>query len=390
MLASLLALTALAAPGPEGTWRAALDLAGGTLRFSVTITRDGASLGGRLCTGTSCERFTAVTRRGDSLVLDLGDYAAGIVARLSGDSLTGTYQNVGRRGPRVIPFRAARGNWEAVAGPAPLLGRWDAWFQGAVEATPRVLEFRNGGNGLEGTVISNSGDYGLFSGRALRDSFELAHFDGINVYLLAGRLAGDTLRGLFHAGLRTQTPFVATRSGGRAHLTPPTEVTRVDTTIPLAFTFPDLAGRPVSLSDPAFAGKVVLVDIFGTWCPACHDAAPVLGRFYREYHARGLEIIGLAFEVTGDPVQDGEMVRRFREKFSVPYPLLLGGASETDVVRELLPQLDGFTAFPTTLFVGRDGRVRRVHAGFYGPATGPQHFALVADFRREIEALLAE
>ncbi len=390
MLASLLALTTLAAPGPEGTWRAALDLAGGTLRFSVTITRDGATLGGRLCNGASCERFTGVSLRGDSLVLDLGDYAAGIVARLSGDSLTGSYQNVGRRGPRVIPFRASRGRWEAVAGPAPLLGRWDAWFQGAVEATPRVLEFRNGANGLEGTVISNSGDYGLFSGRALRDSFELAHFDGINVYLLAGRLAGDTLRGVFHAGLRSQTPFVATRSGGRAHLTPPTEVTRVDTTIPLAFTFPDLAGRPVSLSDPVFAGKVVLVDIFGTWCPACHDAAPVLGRFYREYHARGLEIIGLAFEVTGDPVQDGEMVRRFRDKFSIPYPLLLGGASETDVVRELLPQLDGFTAFPTTLFVGRDGRVRRVHAGFYGPATGPQHFALVADFRREIEALLAE
>jgi thiol-disulfide isomerase/thioredoxin len=390
MLASLLALTVLAAPGPEGTWRAALDLAGGTLRFSVTITRDGASLGGRLCNGASCERFTGVRLRGDSLVLDLGDYAASIVARLQGDSLTGTYQNVGRRGPRVIPFRAARGRWEAVAGPPRLLGRWDAWFQGAVEATPRVLELRNAGNGLEGTVISNSGDYGLFSGLAMQDSFALAHFDGANVYLLAGRLAGDTLRGVFHAGLRSQTPFVATRSDGRAHLTPPTEVTRVDTTIPLAFTFPDLAGRPVSLSDPAYRGKVVLVDIFGTWCPACHDAAPVLGRFYREYHARGLEIVGLAFEVTGDPVQDGAMVRRFRDKFSIPYTLLLGGASETDVVRELLPQLDGFTAFPTTLFVGRDGRVRRVHAGFYGPATGPQHFALVADFRRAIEALLAE
>lgn len=390
MLASLLTLAALAGPGPEGAWRAVLDLAGGPLRFSVSLTRDGATLGGRLCNASSCERFTAVELRGDSLVLDLGDYAASIVARFHGDSLTGSYRNVGRRGPRTIPFRAARGDWPVEPGPDRLLGRWDAWYQGAVEATPRVLEFRNGGHGLEGTVISNSGDYGLFRGRALRDSFELAHFDGANVYLLTGEQSGDTLRGLFHAGLRTQTPFVATRSTGRPHLTPPSAVTRVDTTAPLQFTFPDLSGRPVSLGDPAYAGKVVLVDIFGTWCPACHDAAPVLGRFYREYHARGFEIIGLAFEVTGDPLQDGEMVRRFREKFSIPYTLLLGGASETDIVRELLPQLDGFTAFPTTLFVDRRGRVRRVHAGFYGPATGAQHPALVADFRREIEALLAE
>ena len=54
------------------------------------------------------------------------------------------------------------------------------------------------------------------------------------------------------------------------------------------------------------------------------------------------------------------------------------------------PQLDGFTAFPTTLFIGRDGRVRKVHAGFYGPATGAQHTALVQEFARTVDALLAE
>ena len=56
--------------------------------------------------------------------------------------------------------------------------------------------------------------------------------------------------------------------------------------------------------------------------------------------------------------------------------------------QDLLPQLDGFTAFPTLVFLGRDGRVRRVHAGFYGPATGPQYEALLVELRREVEALL--
>jgi thiol-disulfide isomerase/thioredoxin len=378
------------AQDPTGEWRAVLDQAGGPLAVRLTIAGKGGTLGGRFCNGPRCEPAVAITRRGDSLHFDLIDYAATITARLHGDSLTGSYQNVGRRGPRTIPFRAARGRFQPSPAPKALAGRWDAWFQGTVEATPRVLEFRNGQLGLEGTVISNSGDYGLFWGRSERDSFELAHFDGINVYRLTGRIAGDTLRGTFHAGLRAQTPFVATRSAGRRHLTPPTEVTRADTAVPLAFTFPDADGTPVSFADPRFRGKVVLVDIFGTWCPACHDAAPVLRRLYRDYRARGLEIVGIAFEVTGDTAEDGRMVRRFREKFAVPYPLLLGGASETDVVAELFPQLEGFTAFPTTLFVGRDGKVRRIHAGFYGPATGRQHDALVAEFRREIERLLAE
>lgn len=391
MLAALFLALATASPSdPTGEWRAVLDQAGGPLGFRLVVTREAGGLRGRFCNGPACEAPVRVTPVGDSLRFDLSDYAASITARLHGDSLTGSYQNVGRRGPRSLPFRAARGGHRPVPGPAALLGRWDAWFAGTVEATPRVLEFRNGPAGLVGTVISNSGDYGLFWGRPVGDSVEFAHFDGSNVYRVTARLVGDTLRGTFHAGLRAQTPFTATRSTGRRHLTPPTEVTRADSTIPFGFRFPDADGRPVGFDDARFRGKVVLVDIFGTWCPACHDAAPVLGRLYREYRPRGLEIVGIAFEVTGDTAQDGVMVRRFRDKFDVPYPLLLGGASETDVVAALFPQLEGFTAFPTTIFLGRDGRVRRIHAGFYGPATGPQHAALVADFRREVERLLAE
>ena len=46
--------------------------------------------------------------------------------------------------------------------------------------------------------------------------------------------------------------------------------------------------------------------------------------------------------------------------------------------------------FPTTIFLGRDGRVRRINAGFYGPATGAQHDRLVAEYEKEIEKLLEE
>ncbi len=378
------------APSPAGPWRGVLDLEGGRLGFGLDIEGSTGSWRGRLCNGRRCEPLSTVTLRGDSLTLEMADYAATITARLSGDSLTGTYRNVGNRGPRVIPFRAARGRWPSTPAPAALVGRWDASFFSDFGTSPRVFEFRNGPQGLEGTMISNTGDYGHFAGEVKGDSFALAHFDGSFVYLLTGARHGDTLRGVFHAGLRSQTPWIAVRSTGAPHLKSPTDITTADTTAPFRFAFPDLQGRIVTQRDPRFRGKVVLIDIFGTWCPTCHDAAPGLVRLYRKYHARGLEIVGLAYEVTGDSAIDGRQVRRYRDKFRIPFPLLLAGTNDTEAAAETLPQLHGFTSFPTTVFLGRDGRVRRVRAGFYGPATGVQHERLLEEMDREVERLLGE
>jgi thiol-disulfide isomerase/thioredoxin len=373
-----------------GSWRAALDLAGGQLRFGLVIERTEGTWRGRLCNGDQCEPVSGVRVLGDSVALEIADYAATIEAVVRGDSLVGAYRNVGSRGPRVIPLRAERGRWARGPAPASLVGSWDATFFQDWRTSPRVFEFRNGPAGFEGTIVSNSGDYGYFSGRATADSFYLAHFDGSFVYLLAGRLDGDTLRGVFHAGLRTQTPWKAVRSSGAPHLAPPTTVIRADTTAPFRFAFPNLDGRPVSSDDGRFRNKVVLVDVFGTWCPTCHDAAPTLVRLWRKYHGRGLEIVGLAFEVTGDTAVDGRQVRRYRDKFAIPFPLLLAGISDAEAASAALPQLEGAIAFPTTIFLGRDGKVRRVHSGFYGAALGKQHERLVADFDEEVETLLGE
>lgn len=367
----------------------ALDLAGGTLPFAIHLEPRAGTWGGRLCNGSTCQAFSSVAWHADTLHLGIADYAASITATAQGDSLVGAYRNVGIRGPRTIPFRARRGDLPQTAAPAWLDGTWYAWFRGSTGDTPRVLEFRTGPTGLEGTIISNSGDYGAFGGVATRDSFSLARFDGSFVYLLAGRLVGDTLVGTFHAGLRSQTPFRALRARGPSPLTPPTEVTRADTA-PFRFAFRDLDGRLVTNDDARFRGKVLIVDVFGTWCPTCHDAAPSLVALHRSRAARGLEVVGLAFEVSGDTAVDGALVRRYRDKFGIAFPLLLAGVSDVDLTAATLPQLEGFTAFPTTIFIGRDGRVRRVHAGFHGPATGSQHEATVREFERITDELLAE
>jgi thiol-disulfide isomerase/thioredoxin len=390
MASSLLACSSTGGASGDlaGSWRAVLDLAGGPLPFEVVVRDSGGTALGRICNGPSCTDLSAIMPSGDSLILEIADYAATIAVARQGDSLVGAYRNVGNRGPRAIPFRALRGQWPRADGPAALLGRWDATFITDQRRSPRVFEFRNGAEGLEASFQANSGDYGLFWGRASADSFTVAHFDGSFVYLIVGRLDGDTLRGVFHAGLRTQTPWVAVRSTGKPHLTPPTEVTQADTAHRFEFSFPDLDGRLVTQDDPRFEGKALVIDIFGSWCPTCHDAAPALLDLYRDYQSRGLEIVGIAYEVTGDSAVDNPQIRRFRDKFRIPYLLLRGGINDTEATAATLPQLTGFTAYPTTLFIGRDGRIREVHAGFRGPATGEQYAKQIEAYRRSVERIL--
>lgn len=392
MIASLLAavLTTGAQPDPlVGSWRAVLDLAGGKLPFHLDVTATGGRLVGAVCNGPSCTPITGIARQGDSIVVAMADYDATIALHARGDSLVGTYRNVGNRGPRAIPVRASRGRWPGESAVPALMGSWDATFVTDQRTSPRVFVFRPGAAGLEASFLANSGDYGLFWGRAAADSFRVAHFDGAFVYLLTGRIDGDTLRGVFHAGLRTQTPFTAVRSTGQPHLVAPTALTQADTSAPFRFAFPDLEGRTITNDDPRFRGKVVVIDVFGSWCPTCHDAAPALIDLYRRHRSRGLEVVGFAYEVSADSAVANRQIRLFRDKFAIPYPLLRGGINDVEATAATLPQLTGFTAYPTTIFLGRDGKVKMVYAGFRGPATGDQYRKQLEDYERIVADLLA-
>ncbi len=372
----------------DGPWRAALSLAGGELEFVLRI--DDSGTAGQICNAGSCERLSGVRQVGDSVIFEMADYAATIGARCVGDTLAGMYRNVGNRGPRVIPFHASRGAFPRSEAPRAVVGSWDATFVTGERRSPRLLLFQNTPGGFEGTVVANTGDYGRFAGHAAGDSIVMAHFDGSFVYLVTARLDGDTLRGTFHAGLRTQTPFTAVRSSGRPHLKRPTSMTRADTSAPFQFAFPGVDGGMVRSSDPRFQGKVVLIDIFGTWCPTCQEAAPELVALWNEFHSRGLEIVGIAYEVSGDTAVDAALVRRYRARHRIPFPLALGGTNTVEATAATLPQLDGFTSYPTSIFLGRDGRVRRVYAGFYGASTGAMHQQQRDAFHSYITRLLGE
>ncbi|MCH8836700.1 MAG: TlpA family protein disulfide reductase [Candidatus Marinimicrobia bacterium] len=131
------------------------------------------------------------------------------------------------------------------------------------------------------------------------------------------------------------------------------------------FELPDLEGNMVSLDDPRFANKVLLVNIWGSWCGHCRREIPHLIELKKKYGARGLEIIGIAFE-EGEPAERRRAVERFAERLQMNYPILLGGIHEKGSVESVLVGLQDFRGFPATLFIERGGTVEHVQVGFVG------------------------
>jgi thiol-disulfide isomerase/thioredoxin len=150
-------------------------------------------------------------------------------------------------------------------------------------------------------------------------------------------------------------------------------------------------GDTLRNTDARFTGKVLLVDIMGTWCHNCLDAAPVLEELYERYGDRGLEVVGLAFEISDDPMLARKNLSLYQKRHGISFPLLFCGSLDAaNVQQRIRSQLEGFGAYPTTLFVGRDGRVRSIHMGFTGPGTGELYQSQITAYFREVERLIAD
>src|SRR5207302_2031179 len=78
--------------------------------------------------------------------------------------------------------------------------------------------------------------------------------------------------------------------------------------------FRDLEGKEASVA--GLLGKATIIEIFGSWCPNCHDAADLLVALEKKYGPGGLKIIGLAFEASGDAERDAKQVKRYMARHS--------------------------------------------------------------------------
>lgn len=385
----------LAAPAEPvaGLWSGAIKTNGAEIPFRLSVAGSGKAVSAVFFDG---DRKTNPTSSGSYvdgvLTLNFASYNSQFVGKLSGGVLTGAYGQIGKPG---LPIEARRaGLVKPVAGRAPAIGgEWIIPFKSPKGEDAWRLIVKQAGAHAQASILRIDGDTGTLSGDYRDGVFRLSHFAGERPLLLevTPRQGGGLDLVLTDPNgqkrLRALRPDVAKAQGVGAP-SDPKAFTRVkDPSEPFRFSFPDLNKKQVSNTDPRFRGKVVVVNVMGSWCPNCHDEAPYLAQLYKTHRQRGLEVVALDFEQP-EQLQDPVRLKAFLARYGVTYTVLLAG--EPKEASAKLPQVVNLNAWPTTFVIGRDGKVRSVHVGFTSPGSGAHDKSRKAEFTAEIEKLLAE
>jgi thiol-disulfide isomerase/thioredoxin len=224
-----------------------------------------------------------------------------------------------------------------------------------------------------GAILRFDGGTGTLTGGYQDGKFVLSHFSGARAALLSVTPNSDgtltvELKDQHHEGTITAVRPEHARAKGLDLPTDPARHSAVkDPSKPFAFSYPDLSGKTVANTDPPLRNKVVLINITGSWCPNCHDEYRFLAELDNKHREQGLEIVALNFEEP-EQLANPTRLKTLIKEYGIKYPVWLAG--ETSSAKEKLTQAQDWDSWPTTIFVGRDGLVKSMHAGFPSPGSG--------------------
>lgn len=394
----LMAGSALGTDIAPGDWRLTIPTEIGELPINLTLSRDHAGWHATFVNGPEHVAAETIAVNGDGLTIAFPSYDSRLEARLAADgTITGQLTLHKRRGVLTFPLTGTAGaryrffpTHPATA--APIAGRWALTLVDDGTESHGLAEFTQRGSTVDGVTMFFSDDSRYLHGEMRGDDLSLSTFDGGQGSLWTahrnpdGSLSGKT----FGLGDTAAAPWTA-------HLDPDAQLEDPNTLTYLkpgadtiTFTFPNLDGKPVSLDDPAYKGKVVIVTIGGSWCPTCHDEAAFLAPYAKANRVRGLEVIGLMYEYSDDFGQASAACRKFKARYDIPWQMLIAGRANKEAASRTLPMINAVLVYPTMIVIDRKGKVRRIHTGFPGPATGAHHEEFVREFTKLMDALLAE
>jgi len=375
-----------------GTWRGIIELQNQQLPFLFDIEKKDGSYIAYLRNDSERILLDEVSIVDDSVIMVLHVFDASLKAKIEGDKLTGTYvKNYNTSGN--LPFIATFGEdflFTKEKTTADFSGKYQVQFFTEKDTSISIGMFKQTDNVVTGTFSTTTGDYRYLDGNIVNDELRLSTFDGNHAFLFTAKKSGDTLKGDYYSGKTGHETWVGVKNenakmpdeGSLTYLKPGYEK--------IEFSFPDLNGNKVTLNDERFRNKVVILQIFGTWCPNCMDETRFLKNWYLENKDRGVEILGLAYERKDDFTYASDRVKKMKDKWNVAYDFVIAGVNDKAKAAETLPALNKVLAFPTTIFIGKDGKVKHIHTGFSGPGTGIYYQQFQERFNQIVNACLAE
>ncbi|HYM93952.1 MAG TPA: TlpA disulfide reductase family protein [Chitinophagaceae bacterium] len=342
-------------------------------------------------------KVTDIKTSGDSIMAQMPLYESQFRFIYRNNELKGIWVKGAADKTQLWPFSAERNSPRfriTKATNKNISGRWAVIFSDNNVLDTSVAEFRQQGNKVTGTFLTNTGDYRYLEGVVNNDSLFLSCFDGSHSFLFLAKVESDKKisGGWRFSGVAFKEQWTAVKD---ARATVPMDASKMylrKGEEKFDFTFNDLDGNPVSINDDRFKNKVVVIQIMGSWCPNCVDETAFLSDYYNKNRKRGVEIVALAYEYSTDVIRSRISLRKFQQRFNVQYPMLITGVTVNDSLRteKTLPQVTPIKTFPSMIILDKKGKVRKLDASFYGPGSGQHYFDYIKKFEASIDALLKE
>ncbi|MFA7275050.1 MAG: TlpA disulfide reductase family protein [Crocinitomicaceae bacterium] len=382
----------------SGSWLGVLTLNSSTeLPFRIFLTTKKKEIQFEIRNGEEKIQLINKEIAGDTLVFAFPEFDSDLhFVVTSSKQLNGYWHNKNKSGRYTIPFKAHLcenvlfecQQTDFSTQTVNLTYKWKTIFEpGTTDAYPAIGLFKQNGNQLSGTFLTETGDYRFLDGNLFGNQFYLSCFDGSHAFLFTAELQNNTLNGNFYSGTHYQTTWIA-NPDNNYELTNPDELTTVVNTNPLQFSFKNLKNEVVSYPNSKYENKVTIIQIMGSWCPNCMDETHYYTQLYKKYHDQGLEIILVGYEAGNDENVYAEKLKRLQSRANIPFEMLIGGAANKNKAAKDFSMLNDIISFPTSIFVDRAGNISKVHTGFNGPSTGEYYDEYMLETEKYLQQLL--
>ncbi len=381
-----------------GIWRATLQTQGGELPFGLEITKKDSNYVMYLINGEERLVLNEIHLENDSVIVPMHVFDAQIVAKIEAEKLTGYYQKLDTESEYKIAFSAEFGKTyrfenQNISPVSDISGEWKTTFRTDEKEIPALAQFQQNGNQLTGTFMTKTGDYRYLEGSVFGEQIWLSCFDGSHAYLFKAKIQdAKIIEGEFWSGKTGYRQWSAERDADFT-LENPEKITFLkDGFDKIDFKLPSLADKNtlISPNDQAYKNKVVLIQILGSWCPNCMDETAFLSDWYKKNKSKNVAIIGMAFEAKNNFDYAQERIQKLKNRFQADFDFVFAGTPSEEDREKALPMLNKIAAFPTTIFIDKNGKVRKIHAGFSGPGTGAYYEKFKAEFDKTMQQLLSE
>ena len=313
---------------------------------------------------------------------------------LNNGKISGLWVNNNRSFSNKIPFFAHYNNEKnksTFKSDIKLNNRWKVKFSyDKLSAYPAIGVFnQNEDNSISGTFMTETGDYRFLEGKIEKNKLTLSCFDGAHAFLFEANYKNDSLKGVFYSGSHWQTKWYGVPDD-TFNLKNPDSITFLMNDKKISFNKPKLDQSILKYPSKDLENKVVIIQIFGSWCPNCMDETLFFNDLYKKYNNQGLEIIAIGYETSSELKEQINRLQAYKDKLNINYTLLVGGKANKTIASEDFPMLNNISSFPTSIFINKKGEVIKIHTGFNGPGTDDIYTDYVEKTSVFIEQLLSE